>query len=200
MKTSLGFGSYICMPRPEISDAELLVRAVEPVDIEAIRIWRNAQMEVLRQKAEVSASQQAEYYSRHVWPEKSCEKPSNILLAIIRAGCLIGYGGLVHVAWEHRRAEVSFLLAPELELDADTRAVLFNCFLRLMKTLAFEDLGLARLFTETYATRRRHIETLESCGFIREGRQRHHVQIEDVPVDSLIHGVLATDEGNRHAG
>lgn len=56
-------------------------------------------------------------------------EPSQVLVALERAGVLIGYGGLVHISWANRRAEVSFLLTPELEKNPDELIALFLRFL-----------------------------------------------------------------------
>ncbi|MEO3428959.1 GNAT family N-acetyltransferase [Pelagibius sp. CAU 1746] len=189
-----GGGGYRCMPRAEIADGRYAVRAVEPAHIEAIRRWRNAQIDVLRQAAPISPQQQADYYAREIWPTKQAAEPRNILLIYLEDGEPIGYGGLVHIAWEHRRAEISFLLDPAVPRSDAELGALFAQFLKLMKELAFRDLGFIRLHTETYAIRHVHIATLEACGFRREGCLRHHVIIGGRPTDALLHGCLAGDD------
>jgi len=186
---------YKCMPRPALRRDALGIRAVAPEDIEAIRQWRNAQMDVLRQSAPISPEQQAAYYAAHIWPSMTLDRPQNILLTFLEGARAIGYGGLVHIAWEHRRAEVSFLLDPAFTTPPGTYARYFSVFLDLLRELAFDDLGLHRLFTETYALRTHHISVLEANGFRPEGVLKHHVMIEGRPVDSLIHGCLASVEG-----
>ena len=189
-----GAGPYVALPRARLSDGTISVRAVEPGDIEAIRQWRNAQMDVLRQTAPITPDAQARYFATHVWPGKSATEPPQILVTIERDGAPVGYGGLVHISWPNRRAELSFLLAPAFERDQAQRADLFGRFLNLMKQMAFRDLAFHRLFTETFAQRTRHIATLEAHGFRCEGCLRQHVVIDGQPVDSLIHGCLADDE------
>lgn len=188
-----GRGGYRCMPRAEIADGRYAVRAVEPAHIEAIRLWRNAQIDVLRQAAPITPQQQLDYYARAIWPAKTAAEPCDILLIYLEDEKPIGYGGLVHIAWAYRRAEVSFLLDPDVQRDDQVLAALFAQFLKLMKELAFRDLGLMRLHTETYAMRHVHIATLEACGFQREGCLRHHVIVDGCPTDALLHGCLADD-------
>lgn len=183
--------AYIVMPRPRLEDGELTLRAVQPADIEAIRQWRNAQMDVLRQNTVITPEAQQRYFAEHVWPGKTSPQPRQILLAIERHGQLIGYGGLVHIAWAYRRAEISFLLEPRLERDTPVLADCFNRFLRLLQTLAFEDLQLQRLTTETYAHRPVHIQALESVGHRLEGRLKDHVVVDGKPCDALVHGLIA---------
>jgi RimJ/RimL family protein N-acetyltransferase len=181
------------MPRNRVSDGEFSLEAVQPGDIEPIRRWRNSQLDILRQSAPISPAQQQEYFERNIWPTMSEAHPRNILLAFRRNGDLVGYGGLVHIAWEHLRAEVSFLVETRLAQAPDSYAMLFSRFLRLLKEIAFEDLGLGRVFAETYAFRAAHIAVLESEGFRREGNLRGHVIVDGARVDSMLHGCLRDD-------
>jgi len=183
-------GAYACLTRLKVSYEGYSIRAVEVGDIESIRQWRNAQMEVLRQKDEISQEEQAAYYERYIWPTQADPQPKDILLAYLKKDQLIGYGGLVHIGWEHRRGEVSFLLDPVRTHDEDLYKKEFLVFLRLVKKLAFEGLKLQKIYTETFASRAYHIGVLEAAGFILEGRLRQHVIINGLAVDSLIHGCL----------
>lgn len=151
-------------------------------------------MDILRQSSVITTEQQSDYYAAEVWPAMALPYPPNILLIYEEKGRPVGYGGLVHIAWEHRRAEVSFLLAPDLAGASDEYARYFGVFLDLIKELAFKDLRIDRLFTETYAMRRHHISVLEANGFLLEGVMRQHVVVEGRSMDSLIHGCLASDE------
>ncbi|NJO77662.1 MAG: GNAT family N-acetyltransferase, partial [Cyanobacteria bacterium RM1_2_2] len=72
-------------------------------------------------------------------------------------GNFIGYGGLVHIAWEHRRAEVSFLLETKLSGTKSDYDSYFPNFLAMIKILAFNHLGFDRICTETYAIRKQYI-------------------------------------------
>lgn len=167
------------------------ITGLQPVHTEAIRQWRNAQMDVLRQREPISPEQQRRYFDTEVWPTLRMPHPPQLLLSFSHAGRPIGYGGLVHIAWPHRRAEVSFLLDPARTADPAAYAADFGAFLTLLKQLAFGPLGLQRLWTETYATRGHHIGVLEANGFAFEGRLRRHVILDGQPVDSLLHGCLA---------
>jgi RimJ/RimL family protein N-acetyltransferase len=182
--------SYRCLPYATLERNGFALRTVQPADIEPIRQWRNAQMNVLRQTTPISAEAQEAYFAETIWPSLSESRPANILLAFLENGSLIGYGGLVHIAWGDRRAEVSFLLTPKLAGDEPVYGARFAAFLGLIRELAFQGLGLHRLFTETYAFRTAHIAVLEQAGFRLEGRMRDHVVIDGQPIDSLLHGCL----------
>lgn len=182
--------TYKCLPSQIVKQDPYEVIPVQASHIEQIRQWRNDQMEILRQAAPITREQQQHYYEKTIWPEMATECPTNILVSYLLRDEPIGYGGLVHIAWDHRRAEISFLAAPERASHPTIYARDFSSFLALIKTIAFEMLGFHRLFTETYAVRPNHIAILENAGFIREGIMRHHVRIQGRPVDSIIHGCL----------
>ncbi|MCG5516521.1 MULTISPECIES: GNAT family N-acetyltransferase [unclassified Ectothiorhodospira] len=188
---------YRIMPRPRLHDGDLSLRAVGPQDIESIRQWRNAQMDVLRQSAAITPEDQQRYFAEHVWPDMGVLQPQQILLAIERHGQLIGYGGLVHISWPYRRAEISFLLEPHLERDPETLLDHFSRYLLLIQDLAFEDLQLKKLITETYEHRVVHLKGLEAAGHRLEGRLRKHVMVGGQPADALIHGILSHEARSR---
>lgn len=185
---------YVCMARQLIVNGKYSISTVQQDHIELIRIWRNAQMEVLRQLEPIGPEQQQLYFEHHIWPDMRLQRPKNILLVFKENNQEIGYGGLVHNAWEHSRAEVSFLLNPA-SFDSDNRyEELFTAFLYLISELAFVDLSFKRIFTETYSIRHHHLKVLQNFGFKCEGIMRKHVVIDGVPVDSVIHGLLNDDE------
>jgi RimJ/RimL family protein N-acetyltransferase len=188
-----GSGPYRVMPRNSVTDGVIVLRAVEPKDVESIRQWRNAQMDVLRQSVLLTRVAQRAYFASVVWPMKSHLEPGQILLAIEQEGNLIGYGGLVHISWPDLRAEVSFLLEPSMEKEPDALVEMFSRFLDLVSAVAFQDLRLHRLSTETFDVRSAHIATLENSGFVQEGLLRKKVIVENVFCDSLLHGLLASE-------
>jgi RimJ/RimL family protein N-acetyltransferase len=163
---------------------------LRPEHIEPIRRWRNAQLDVLRQAAPISPAQQEAYFAQNIWPSMERESPSNILMGLLLGHRLIGYGGVVHVSWADRRAEMSFLMDDARAQRPDVYARDFSTFIGLVRRMAFDDLDLHRVFTETYAIRHHHIGVLEAAGFQREGVLRDHVRIGGAFVDSIMHGMV----------
>jgi RimJ/RimL family protein N-acetyltransferase len=184
--------SYQCLQAQRVDNGPYSIIPVQDEHIDSIRLWRNAQMAILRQLSVINPLQQQSYFETKVWPEMGALQPSNILVAYLLNDELIGYGGLVHISWEHLRAEVSFLAEPNRAKKAAIYASDQINFLSIMKMLAFNQLKFHRLFTETYDIRLQHIVNLEAAGFIREGVMREHVRIDGRPVDSIIHGCLKT--------
>ncbi len=184
---------YRCLAQNEWAIDSYSVTCIQPEHIQTIRVWRNEQIDVLRQAAPLSPDQQERYYAAKIWPTMEDSQPDNILLSYFLNGTHIGYGGLVHVSWENRRAEVSFLVAPPRAMVEETYEADFSSFLKLMKILAFDDLGLNRLCTETYSFRFQTISILEGAGFRHEGTLRQHVIKHGTAVDSVMHGCLAAE-------
>ena len=101
---------YKCLPRRYYEHGDYTLEAVQPEHIEKIRIWRNEQMDVLRQPKPILKEQQIQYYEKHIWSELKSNQPKNILLSYKHQNILIGYGGLVNLSWVDKRGEMSFLL------------------------------------------------------------------------------------------
>jgi RimJ/RimL family protein N-acetyltransferase len=164
-------------------------------DIQEIRIWRNAQIKVLRQTAPLGRDHQERWYRETVEVHHRSSTPGMLLVSMLNADrSLIGYGGLTNIDWFHRRAEISFLVEPNRALNASVYRADFTAFLLFLQRWAFSDLALNRLFTETYDFRLNHIQILEAAGMEVEGRLRQHIVDPNDPerfVDSILHGLTA---------
>ena len=173
---------YRLLPRYSYEAEGLLLRPVEPSDIESIRLWRNAQMEVLRQSHEITTEQQEAYYKEQIWPGKSRIRPNEILFSIELDDVLVGYGGLVHIDWDMGIAEVSFLLDPSLERQLASKRGILIGFVKILRRVAFHNLGFKEIWTETFNFRREHIAMLEAAGFESKpvvGGSPHRISRED---------------------
>jgi RimJ/RimL family protein N-acetyltransferase len=181
---------YKCL---QINIFHLDTYSIKPIDhkeIEQIRIWRNSQMDVLRQKNSISVEQQIGYFDKHIWQLFEEAQPNQLLFSFYKADEFIGYGGLVHISWEDQRAEMSFLVNPSYTQLNDLYAELLSSFISLLKKVVFDDLNFHKLFTETYAHRTFHISILEKNGFILDGVLRDHVIINGKFTNSLMHSIL----------
>jgi SAM-dependent methyltransferase/RimJ/RimL family protein N-acetyltransferase len=163
-------------------------------DIQALRRFRNEQMDVLRQSETISPEQQERWFDEVVVPAQRDPRPPMVLASILEDGAFIGYGGLTNISWDSRRAEVSFLVDPARAADEVVYRRDMEAFLRVLTELAFDHLGLNRLFAETYAFRDLTIAILEEAGFTREGRLRQHVAIPGSLGDSIVLGLLAREQ------
>jgi hypothetical protein len=149
--------------------------------------WRNEQMDILRQNQMLRPDEQKNYFHKVVEPTFTQEKPNQILFSFLNKQDCIGYGGLTHVDWSKKKAEVSFLLATERSKNIEIYKKEFAIFLNLLKQVAFQDLSLKELFTETYDIRPLHIQVLEDQGFVFEKRLKDHAIKGEAKLDSLFH-------------
>lgn len=179
---------YLCLKNHErFEKGPYALVPIREGDMESIRKWRNAQMNILRQDHLLTKQEQKCYWQEHILPTFALEKPPILLFSFLKDDLCIGYGGLTYLNWSHLRAEVSFLMDPAFDAPIEK---MFAIFLPLLKQVAFDALGLHRLFTETYDIRPQVIEALEEAGFVFEGRLKDHVKIDGRFVDALIHGLV----------
>ncbi|MCI1185922.1 ATP-grasp domain-containing protein [Hymenobacter sp. DH14] len=160
---------------------------IRPDDREDIRQWRNAQLDVLRQSAPLTAEAQDRYFHDVVAPLFEAEQPGQLLFSLLLDEELIGYGGLVHIDWLAGRAEISFLLETGRNAHIPTFQADFAAYLHLLRQVAFEDLNLQKINTEAYDVRPYLTEVLAAEGFAEEARLPRHVQVAGQLVDTVFH-------------
>ena len=183
--------SYQCLySTQEYSIEDYKIVPLRYEDIFHIKQWRNEQIDILRQKKQLSDADQEQYYRKVIEPLFQQENPSQIIFSYLHKNELIGYGGLVYVNWMDKRAEVSFLINTERAQEESIYREDFLAYLELVKQVAFQTLKFNRLFTETFDIRDKHIGILEEAGFVREGTMKEHVLIKGTFIDSILHGYL----------
>lgn len=163
-------------------------------DIFLIMQWRNEQVDVLRQNNLLNPEDQEKYFHSVIEPTFKQENPELILFSLMLHGECIGYGGLTHIDWKNKRAEVSFLLASDRASRMELYQREFGVFLSLLKQIAFDDLGLDELFTETFDIRPKHIEVLEEHGFHFQKKLKEHASKGNKKLDSVFH-ICRRDHG-----
>lgn len=179
--------SYL-LKKTEFSYRDYSIVPLREQDILSIKDWRNAQLDVLRQKRELTNEDQEQYYHKIVQPTFTHPAPLQILFSYLLNGECIGYGGITNIDWDSKRVELSFLLDNNRVTDNEVYEKEFSIFITLIKQLVFDELQFNRIYTETYDIRSFHISILEKNGFVFEGRMRQHIMIDGVFVDSLLHG------------
>jgi hypothetical protein len=111
-----------------------------------------------------------------------------LLFSFLDGEELIGYGGLVHINWKDKNAEISFLLANDLN-DRDNYLKLFTIFLKLLKEIAL-DLKLHKIYSYGYDIEAYRFEPLSNNSFENEVILKYHINIDgclhDIKIYSLI--------------
>jgi RimJ/RimL family protein N-acetyltransferase len=125
--------------------------------------WRNEQLYHLRQDKPLTMEEQDNYFSEIISPSFSQEFPSQILFSLIQNNECIGYGGLVHINWVERNAELSFLINTTLEKGHFNNY--WRIFLLMIDEVAFIELGLNKIYTCAFDVRPHLYPILETNGF-----------------------------------
>ena len=160
---------------------------IRPDDREAIRQWRNAQLDILRQSTPLTVEAQDRYFREVVSPLFEAEQPGQLLFSLLLDEELIGYGGLVHIDWAAGRAEISFLLETGRNAHIPTFQADFTAYLHLLRQVSFADLSLQKIDTEAYDVRPHLTTVLEAEGFAEEARLPRHVRVAGQLVDTVFH-------------
>jgi len=164
---------------------------IQPIRFEHrndIRQWRNAQVFHLRQKQPLSETQQERYFTNVVGPLFLEDKPSQLLFSFFHHQEFVGYGGLVHIDWEDKRAEVSFVMkTSQQEFHFEHY---WTTFAKLLSSVAFLHLSLHKIFTYAYDIRPQLYNALEKAHFTREATLKDHCCVEGVYHNVVFHRLL----------
>ena len=180
---------YRCLIKNEYTYKNYSLATIQENEIEKIRIWRNKNIKILRQTKKIEKKQQVLYFQKNIWPDMKIKQPKNILLSFKKNNVLIGYGGFVHISWENKRSEISFIMG-DIDENDDTYKQKFKIFFILLKKIAFKDLSFKKIYVETFIHRKRHIKILELFGFKKEGKLKKHYYFNNLYVDSVLHSYI----------
>jgi hypothetical protein len=158
-----------------------------------IKAWRNEQIDILRQNKKLTNKNQRNYYKKTIEPTLRLKYPNQLIFSFLENNFCIGYGGLTNIDWTAKRTEMSFLVNPIRKKVNSLYSQDLNCFFSLIRIIAFDELKLEKIFTETYDIRPFHVSILESIGFTFEGRLKNHNIINNKKVDSIMHGYFKNE-------
>ncbi len=178
--------NYKCLKKNVFSKDNYLLVPLRDEDKYAILEWRNAQIDILRQKEILTKEQQETYFNTIITPLFEQEKPNQILWSFLENGKLIGYGGLVHIDWEAKHAEISFLLCNQRNSDIAQFKKDWSVYLNLVISIAFSELNFQKAHTYAYDIRPYYFDIMYDQGFLKEGHLKRHIKIGEKLVDVLI--------------
>ncbi len=154
----------------------------------AIMTIRNEQIYHLRQAELLSKDQQEHYFTEVISKLFECEKPNQLLFSLLENGVFIGYGGLVHINWTDRCAEISFVMKTELEKNRFEE--IWTNYLKTIIDIAFNHLNFHKLFTYAFDIRPKLYTALEKGGLTKEARLKKHVYFDSQWKDVVIHSIF----------
>jgi RimJ/RimL family protein N-acetyltransferase len=177
--------AYKCLHKQIFQLGNYQLIPIRDEDKYLILKWRNEQLYHLRQAAPLSIEAQEAYFKQTVSKLFEQEKPNQILFSYLENGICIGYGGLVHINWIDKHAEISFIINTELEKDFFE----FNwvTYLSLIEQVAFKDLNFHKIFTFGFDLRPHLYKAVEKAGFQKEATLKEHYCWEGQFIDAIIH-------------
>jgi RimJ/RimL family protein N-acetyltransferase len=154
---------YKCLSQQEFKSGNYKLAPIREEDKYEIMRWRNEQLYHLRQQKPLSENEQEKYFSIVISPLFEQEQPAQVLFSYLENETCIGYGGLVHINWKDRYAEISFIINTALEKDLFQFH--WTTYLSLIEQAAFEGLKLHKIFTYAYDLRPHLYKAVEAAGF-----------------------------------
>ena len=148
--------------------------------------WRNEQLYHLRQPASLTQIEQDLYFNTTVAQLFEQEQPDQLLFSYLDPNQVcIGYGGLVHINWRDQHAEISFIMATEIEKNRFS--IHWKRYLSLIEPLAFTALKFHKIFTYAFDLRPHLYAVLEENRWVREAVLKDHFLNNGRFQDVIIH-------------
>lgn len=102
----------------------------------------------------------------------------------------IGYGGLVHINWIDKNAEISFIMNTKLE--ENNFAFIWVNYLNLIEQMAFNELKLHKIYTYAFDLRPHLYDVMLDVNYKEDARLKEHCFFEGKYIDVVIHSKINT--------
>ena len=150
--------------------------------------WRNEQLYHLRQNHPLTKEDQDNYFEEVVGKIFDQSNPHQILFSYLEGNNCIGYGGLVHINWIDKNAEISFIMRTDLEEDSFEYT--WKTYLTLIEMVAFKDMGFHKIYTFAFDLRPHLYPVLEASGFYEDARLKEHCYFNERYLDVVINSKI----------
>lgn len=150
--------------------------------------WRNEQIYHLRQATPLTKEAQDTYFDTIVASLFTQEQPNQILFSYLENNKCIGYGGLVHINWMDRNAEISFIMNTELEAKHFEKH--WYNYLYLIEKVAFAELNLHKIYTYAFDVRPHLYKAVEKAGFLKDAVLKEHCLFNGEFENVIIHSKI----------
>lgn len=175
-------------PKLGIESVELGDYKLVPIRYEDqwdIMKWRNEQIYHLRQQEPLTKEKQEIYFQKVVAQIFEDERPNQVLFSYLKGDECVGYGGLVHINWADKNAEISFIINTKLEKEEFK--LHWGNYLKMLEKISFEQLDLHKIYTYAFDLRPHLYEAVESVGFTKEAVLKEHCYFGGKFKDVVIH-------------
>ncbi|MGH2667333.1 GNAT family N-acetyltransferase [Flavobacterium sp.] len=188
---------YKCLNTNVFKTDSFHIEPLRDADKYEILNIRNEQLYHLRQSEPLTVAKQENYFATVVSDLFEIEKPNQLLFSFFHQNQFVGYGGLVHINWIDKHAEISFVMKTALEKEFF--AVFWSNYLQLIEKVAFEGLKFHKIFTYAFDLRPHLYEVLLSCDFTEDARLKEHCYFDGKYFDVVIHSKINTGISFRKA-
>lgn len=176
---------YKCLEKTEWVNGNYKIVPLRNADKNLIMKWRNEQIYHLRQNKPLTQADQDNYFANVVSKLFAQKAPAQILFSYLENGVCVGYGGLVHINYIDKNAEISFIMNTDLEQNYFEKH--WGIYLNLIEQVAFNDLQLHKLFTYAFDLRPHLYMALENNGYVKECELKEHCLFNGVYKNVIIH-------------
>jgi RimJ/RimL family protein N-acetyltransferase len=177
--------SYKALNKQTFTQNKFSLVPIRDRDKFKIMNWRNEQIYHLRQNKPLTKESQEKYFKEVISNQFEQENPKQILFSFIAENICVGYGGLVHINWVDKNAEVSFVMNTELEKNNFEEY--WGIFLNLIEEVTFTDLQLHKLYIYAFDLRPHLYKALENFKYKEDARLKEHCLFNDNFVDVVIY-------------
>lgn len=183
--------SYKVLNKQVLSSGNYSIVPIRMEDRFDIMKWRNEQIYHLRQDKPLTPENQDFYFQNVIYKLFDEAQPNQILFSFLENGECIGYGGLVHINWIDKNAEISFVMSTELEEQSFQKY--WNIFLNLIEIVGRELLNFHKLYVYAFDLRPHLYLTLENSNFFLDARLKDHCFYKDKFLDVVIYSKILKD-------
>ena len=176
---------YKNLNKQEFVNGDFKIVPIRDVDKFEIMKWRNEQIYHLRQKTKLTKIDQQNYFKNIIEELFDIINPNQILFSFLKNDECIGYGGLVHINWIDKNAEISFVMNTDLENNFFHKY--WTVYLNLIEKVAFNELRLNKIFVYAFDLRPKLYEVLNNSFYNKEARLKKHHKFNKDYVDVLIY-------------
>lgn len=180
--------SYKILKNLKFSSGRYAIVPIRSEDRYDIMNWRNEQMYHLRQSAPLTKEKQDNYFDSVISKLFEQDKPEQILFSYIEGEKCIGYGGLVHINWLDKNAEVSFIM--DTSLEKNKFEYHWTIFLDLLEALAFKEFKLHKIFVYAFDLRPHLYLVLTKNKFFKDAVLKQHCLFDNKYLDVLIYSKI----------
>lgn len=176
---------YKCLSSSKFISNDFHLEPIRDEDKFEIMTIRNEQIYHLRQAKPLTLEDQENYFSTVVSKLFEQDFPNQLLFSFFYKNEFIGYGGLVHINWIDKNAEISFVMKTKLEQDFFS--FYWSNYLKLIEKVAFEEMKFHKIFTYAFDLRPHLYEMLLENDYTEEARLKEHCYFNDNYIDVVIH-------------